>query len=96
MCQPSKANKEYFDEALVPLSSLIEGLTAGGQMKNEEFGLSMSVEQVKLDLPIELEIVTNEDGPVIIGGAPPTQHIETSILPVFHRIKLTMVKKSGE
>jgi hypothetical protein len=82
----------HIDEALVPLRDLVEGLVIeGGQIEDEQLGVSMSIESIKLDLPVELDIFTDDNGQVIIGGAPPTQHTETSIMPVFHQLKMTVV-----
>ncbi len=89
---PDAAFDSPIDEALVPLASLIEGLAAvGGQQRDEQLGVSMSIESMKLDLPVELDILTDDNGQVIIGGAPPTQYTETTIMPVFHQLKMTVV-----
>lgn len=51
---------------------------------------------VKVNLPIELEILVDEEGKVRIDSAPPTQRIETSFMPVFHQIGLKVISENGE
>lgn len=82
-----------YDEPLPLLSSMlaalaeIDGIVADG-------ALAMSVAEVSLDLPFELEIGDADDG-LSVGAAPPTQRIETSILPVFHRMTLRLVRNEA-
>jgi 2,3-bisphosphoglycerate-dependent phosphoglycerate mutase len=44
----------------------------------------------RLDLPIELDVGVTDEGTVALAGAPPTQHVETTYMPVFHRISLSI------
>lgn len=44
--------------------------------------------EVALDLPIELEVRYGDDGVLLIDIAPPTQQVETSVMPVFHRLMI--------
>ena len=43
--------------------------------------------------PIELSIDVAADGTVALGGAPPLYHVATSMLPVFHSIRLVAVRE---
>jgi hypothetical protein len=80
-----------FDEALVAFGELV----AGFGPDEEALGGGLWVERVSLDLPFELEVAAAADGGVILGGAPPTQHLETSIMPVLHRLRLRITRDRG-
>jgi len=55
-----------------------------------EFGLGMRLGRAAIDTPIELDVLVDDDGAVSIVGAPPTQHVETTYMPVFHQIDLVV------
>lgn len=93
--------KEYdkIDEALHPFSVLIKGLTDMALDPEEEFAFQhLKAEHIEVDIPVELEILVDENGEVTIGSAPPTQQIETTFMPVIHRmrVKITDLKKLYE
>jgi hypothetical protein len=52
--------------------------------------MGMRMERAAIDTPIELDVLVDEDGAVSIVGAPPTQHIETTYMPVFHQIDVVV------
>ena len=81
-----------FDEALLPFWEMVGDFVSGsGRGVGGESG-ELRTEEVLLDLPVELELRVAEDGSVRIGGAPPTQRIRTSVMPVFHRMRLRVVR----
>ena len=41
-----------------------------------------------LDTPIEMEILVDDDGDVVIASAPPTQQIVTTFMPVIHTLRV--------
>lgn len=86
------------DSLLMPFSQLIHDLV--DYNKNLEDPLSgqvMTVEQVKLNMPVEINIAVDDQGKVTLNGSPPTQRTETTILPVFHQLKLRVVRdEDGE
>ncbi len=51
----------------------------------------LTIEELRLDLPIELDVLVDENGQVELQSAPPTQQIETSVMPVLHRLMVRMV-----
>jgi hypothetical protein len=83
-----------FDESLLHFSAFVESLTAdlGGRVTDEDDIASMSVEEVLVTMPVELEISIDENAHLVVGGAPPTQRTETSVMPVFHRLTLRLVR----
>lgn len=60
---------------------------------NPGFGLVVS--EIKVDLPIELDLV-EEQGAWQLDAAPPTQLMETSVMPVLHRVRMTVSLDNGE
>ena len=53
----------------------------------------MTIEQLQVDMPIELRVSVAEDDTVTLHGSAPTQRVATTILPVFHRLKLRVVRE---
>ena len=49
-------------------------------------GDTVTVSEVAFDLPIELDIRVDEGGVRELGISPPTQIVETTVMPVFHRL----------
>ena len=49
------------------------------------------VTELRIELPVELELYVSSNGNVDVDAGPPTQLIETSFMPVWHHmlIKLT-------
>lgn len=86
-----------FDQALVALGDLVAAF--GPEDEDLAPGLAgappLWVERVSLNLPFELAVATREDGNVQLGGAPPTQHLETTFMPVLHRLRLRIVRDGG-
>jgi hypothetical protein len=52
---------------------------------------SMRVESVTLELPVELRVRATTTGPRLLAS-PPLERIETTILPVWHRLTLRVVE----
>ena len=84
------------DEHLHPFQSLFTGLAdLEARMSAPELGVAMQVERAAFDLPVELHVEVGDDGDVRLIGAPPTQQVETSWMPVFHQIRLTVERDAG-
>ena len=47
-------------------------------------------------MPVENGVTVDDDGKVTLHGSPPTQLTETTILPVFHQMKLKVVRDDEE
>ncbi|MCC6318284.1 MAG: hypothetical protein IT361_11400 [Gemmatimonadaceae bacterium] len=71
---------------LPPLALLLGGLVPKSDPDDDEGAESqmMEIDQVSLDLAIECHV--RPDGNVV--ASPPTQYIATSVMPVFHRLRL--------
>jgi hypothetical protein len=91
MALANQYNPEYhlIDKASIAVSDFMQGLSDfEGQLQNDV--CSMSIERILLDMPFELEVKTGSRGDIVLGSSPPTQKIETSFMPVFHRIKMNI------
>jgi len=87
------------DESLPTLSELVAGLADIGE-EAEDAG--MRAESVEVDLPVEFYVRPASDGEDdgddsdgSIECSPPTQYTETSIMPVFHRLKIRIGLEEG-
>jgi len=78
------------DLALMPLSEFIVAM-AGFRDDTHAPPDGIVPTAVELDLPVELDVERKPDGTVHLGGGPPTQKIETSVMPVFHRLAVRII-----
>jgi len=82
---------------LMPFSDLVLELTSyEKQLIDPISGYTMTIEQVTVDMPVELKINVNKDGTVNLNASPPTQLVKTTVMPVFHQLKLRVVRDDGE
>lgn len=86
--------EEYRLPSLTKLVLAFSGLdeadgTEPGDDAQEPWG-GVELESLRLDLPVELHVEVGSDGRPRVGVAPPTQTTETSIMPVFHRMKIAI------
>ncbi|MFZ6012343.1 MAG: hypothetical protein ACOYXT_18515 [Bacteroidota bacterium] len=89
--QQQEKNLDYslIDPKLVPIAEMITSLSElEGAVEDEGWGLKMSIEEIEIEMPMEFDIMTDDLGNLVLGSAPPTQTIETSYMPVFHKVKL--------
>lgn len=75
---------------LVPVSEFIRAQT---DLDLEEEDGAVCIERIELTMPIELATRTEKDGRIALAVAPPTQRLETTVLPVFHTFSLTLEVK---
>ena len=66
------------------------------RLEDPETGQTLEIEQVTVKLPIELNVAITDENTVNLYSSPPTQTVETTILPVFHHMKLTIVATDGQ
>ncbi|NEQ70044.1 MAG: hypothetical protein F6K21_33430 [Symploca sp. SIO2D2] len=89
--QPNKKNLHS------PLAEVVGQLTDWDEILAEpQTGSTMHVEAVKLEMPLELLIQADETGKLSLNGSAPTQTTETTIMPVFHRLKLRLEVDHGD
>jgi len=52
---------------------------------------SMQMTAITVAMPVELDVLSGGGRVLALGASPPTQAIETSVLPVFHQLRVTLV-----
>jgi hypothetical protein len=88
---PQNKQPDYslIDQKLLPMAAVISALSeVEGVIDDEGWGMKMSIDEIEIDMPMEFDIMTDDEGNLVLGGAPPTQTIETSFTPVFHKVKV--------
>ncbi len=80
------------DQLLEDLAT-IEGRSAGS---TEEQLVVMEIESAELEVPVQLDLLVEENGKVVLGAVPPLYDVATSFDPVFHQLKITLVPVSEE
>lgn len=87
--------ENQIDEAFLSFPELIENLSDVDGVFEEVMDdekIKMEIESIKMELPIQLDVVVDENGKVLLGSVPPLYDIQTSFDPVFHQIGLTLEK----
>lgn len=74
------------------LAELAGAVVVDADSRAEE---TMWVSEIKIDLPIELNLL-EELGAWQLDAAPPTQKVETTVMPVWHRVRLRVTVNHGE
>ncbi len=85
---PDEAHADGLREASLFSGMLCEVVSAAAAALAEGGGVLL-VEQLTVDTPMELAL-DGEAGALRFDATGPSQTIETSILPVFHRIRATI------
>jgi hypothetical protein len=89
--------RSSLDEAYLPFAEFSSDLAnLDGMILDDEEQLSMVVDEVTCDMPVEMDILIDKDGKVEIGAAAPLYYLETSFVPVFHQLKVKLIKKNCE
>jgi hypothetical protein len=87
---------EHDASPLVPLSEFVGCLgDLVGQVGGQEEGLTLTVTDLTIQLPFELEVRVDESGDVALASATP-ERTETSYRPMLHGLKVGIVLDHGE
>lgn len=87
-------NQTYdgIDEALVPLHQHIHMLLPKDfQHIEPETQTRMSIEQIEISMPIELDVIQEDNEALSLGSSPPTHYLETSFPAALHHLRITIV-----
>lgn len=76
-----------WDSSLGPLADLVGGCAEAIDATEG----SIDLERLVVETPIELRTVPAADGTVSVGVAPPRQALETTVMPVLHRLRVVVV-----
>jgi hypothetical protein len=58
----------------------------------QDAGQDMHIDALTFDLPVELEPTIVEGVVTSLGASPPTQIVATTVMPVFHRLRVTLAE----
>ncbi len=76
---------------LQPFETIFAGIADfDAALRDDRLGVAMRIQRAVVETPIELGVLVDPDGAVTLTGAPPTQHVETTVMPVFHGIRMTV------
>lgn len=85
------------NDTLISLSDVVQQLAdLTDRLEDPNTGQTLEIEQVIVNLPIELNVSVTDEGTVTLYSSPPTQTIETTVIPVFHRMSLRIVATNGQ
>ena len=56
---------------------------------------AVSISEINIDLPFELNLL-QESGAWQLDAAPPTQMIDTTVMPVWHQVRIRVTVENGE
>ena len=76
-----------WDSPLGALGELVEACAEGF----EATASSVSLTRLIVESPIELQSHVQPDGTVALAVAPPRQPMETTVMPVLHRIRIDVM-----
>jgi hypothetical protein len=86
----STTEPRLIDEAMISFEEMVNELTEPvGEIIDEENGVLMGISKISIDMPIQLDVVVDENGKVHLGTTPPLYHVETSFMPIFHQLRFT-------
>jgi hypothetical protein len=77
------------DEYLRPFADLVEQLSDLEEVVAAAQGARLHATRVGLELPVEMGLVP-AGGTMLLGIVPPTQRIESAVMPVFHQLRLVV------
>lgn len=78
------------DEAMMPFEEMINTLVEPiDEIIDQENGVNMHVSSIAMDMPIQLDVVVDENGKVTLGATPPLYKEDTSFETVFHQLRFT-------
>lgn len=79
------------DEILIPFAEMVQQLVDYGEPLEDPLAdQAMMIEKVKVEMPVEIKVLVDDAGQASLKSNAPTQSTETTIMPVFHWLKLTI------
>jgi hypothetical protein len=84
------------DDAFLPFREIVSRMLAfDGVIADDEAGVRSEIVSCAIDSPVELDLSRDGAGNLQIGTTPPLYYVDTSIRPVFHRMRFTAVRNGG-
>lgn len=84
------------EDALPSLAAMIGALLSQEDDDVEpEVEGSPFIESMTIELPVELALEAGESDALATRCSPPTQYTKTSVMPVFHKLRVRVVRSNG-
>ena len=83
------------DDRLTSLSEFIGELAAAVTAEPQDGEAWLTLAELSVGLPFELDLL-EVDGRIVLDAAPPTQHTETTVMPVLHQLTLRIEADHGD
>ena len=90
------AEGPVIDEAMLEMGEFIVQVSDfEGHLFDPDSLTSFQLEEVDLSMPVQLDLLVQDDGEVTLGSSPPLYYADTTIMPVFHqmKVKIRVTKK---
>jgi hypothetical protein len=91
-------NENIIDFAFMPVFKHINALMniEEASFSDDLKGFRLYMDEIIVEMPVEIDLGVDENGVVHIGSTPPIYYANTSILPVFHNLKVTIKEEKEE
>lgn len=85
-------DRTAMDEAFAPFAGNVTAFAdVLGLFEDAQRIQRFRVTALSVETPVELVVQTGTDGAVRLGAAPPIYRVDTTVMPVFHRLRMTLV-----
>lgn len=72
---------------------LMENLTSvHGEVWDNEKSVHSYIYEFSIEMPVELDVLVDNEGKVQIGATPPLYYVDTTFRPSYHAIRFTAIK----
>lgn len=88
-------SEQPIDSSTAPLSDITRAL-AELELQENQYEGAVEIAQIKVSMPLELDVHRMEDGQVQLAGTPPHILLDTGFDIPLHQITLTITRSNGE
>ena len=83
---------DSIDEAYASVAANIAAFAdIPGVFKDPGGAQRLRIRQIEVETPVELDLRASGDSVAALGTAPPVYRTETTIMPVFHTLRMTLL-----
>ena len=83
------------DESFLPLHEALPALLPLSAPVGDKSTGRVTIVACEVETPIELDVSVAE-GRVVLGGVPPLYHLETSVQPSLHHVRVRVVSEASD
>ena len=83
-----------WDSPLAEVAALVDACRAATAGTTEAGGVVL--DRLAVTCPVELQVLVGPDGQVRLAAAPPRQALETTVMPVLHRLRVVVVRDGAD